>query len=130
MPDQQTQTGISASVEPNLPGSQLKVTGSAALEATLVTKIGCRIYTTLAAVVVTPATAALAAAETVQLKLVGTDAVGNDWDLTGVATWVTADAAVATVSESGLVTAVAAGGPVNITGTVGAQSDACAVTVS
>jgi uncharacterized protein YjdB len=71
----------------------------------------------VASVRVSPATASVAAGSTVQLAATTLDAAGNL--LTGRAvTWSTSEAAIATVSSSGLVTAVAAG-----TATISATSE-------
>lgn len=83
---------------------------------------------------VTPATDTIVVGGTVQLKAVMTDQKGNDTDVTHVCKWVSANAAVASVSENGLVTGVSSGGPVGITGEIiggaGAVSDSAAITVS
>ena len=82
----------------------------------------------VAAVAVSPATANLTAGQTAQLSATPKDASGNP--LTGrVITWATSNAAVATVSAGGLVTAVAAGSA-TITATSEGQSGTAAVTVS
>ena len=78
---------------------------------------------------VTPATASVGTGKTVQLTATPRDAGGAA--LTGrVVTWSTGDATRATVSSAGLVTGVAAGGPVTITATSEGQSGTAAVTVT
>src|SRR5437870_13152028 len=63
----------------------------------------------VASVTVSPAVASIALGQTVQLTATPRDSQGNG--LAGrVVAWSTSDASVATVSGSGLVTAVAAGG--------------------
>lgn len=70
----------------------------------------------LAAILVDPATSSVAVGGTVQLTATPKDAQGNTVPNVSV-TWTTSNASVATVSNSGLVTGVAAGGPVSITAT-------------
>src|SRR5713226_8176561 len=83
----------------------------------------------VASVTVSPATATVSAGATVQLAATTKDAARNV--LTGrVVTWTTGNAAVATVSSTGLVSGVAVGGPVTITATSEAQSGTAAVTVT
>ncbi|MBI4420105.1 MAG: Ig-like domain-containing protein, partial [Gemmatimonadetes bacterium] len=80
------------------------------------------------AVNVTPAAATAEAGKTVQLTATVNDADGKA--LSGVAvTWSTGDAAIATVSSTGLVTGVAPGA-VTITATAGGKSGTAAVTVT
>lgn len=63
------------------------------------------------------------------VAVTASDAVGVDISgLPGVQ-WSSANEAIATVDENGLVTAVGAGGPIDITATWGQFSDAVAVTV-
>src|SRR5207302_895839 len=70
----------------------------------------------VASVTVAPAAASVATGQTVQLSATPTDANGNP--LTGrVITWASSDNTIASVNGSGLVTGVAAGGPVTITAT-------------
>jgi glucose/arabinose dehydrogenase/uncharacterized protein YjdB len=83
----------------------------------------------VASVTVTPATASVGTGKTVQLTATPRD--GSGAALTGrVVTWGTSDATRATVSGTGLVTGVAAGGPVTITATSEGQSGTAAVTVT
>jgi len=75
------------------------------------TLVGCS-NTGLDSVQVTPATQALAVGQTAQLKAVGTYGNANHptaQDITSTVTWSSTVPAVATVSSSGLVTAVGAG---------------------
>ncbi|MGD2135056.1 MAG: Ig-like domain-containing protein, partial [Gemmatimonadales bacterium] len=79
------------------------------------------------AVAVSPATATLTSlGETVQLAASATDANGNA--VAGTATWASSDDAVATVSPSGLVTAVG-NGTAEVTATMGGVSGTATVTV-
>ena len=82
----------------------------------------------VASVVVSPSTASVSVGYTVPLTATTKDASGNV--LTGrTVTWTTSNAAIATVSATGLVTGVAAGGPVTVTATSEGQSGTAAVTV-
>jgi len=82
----------------------------------------------VASVTVSPGTAGVIVGQTVQLTATPKDASGNP--LSGrVVTWATSNAAVATVSSSGLVSGVAAGS-VTITATSEAQSGTAAITVT
>ena len=82
----------------------------------------------VATVAVSPATATLAPGATTQLTVVLRDAAGNTLTNRSV-TWSTANAAVATVSTTGLVTAVAAGSA-TITATSEGRAGGAAITVS
>jgi uncharacterized protein YjdB len=83
----------------------------------------------VATVTVAPATASLVAGQTVQLAATLRDAAGNV--LTGrTISWSSATPGVALVSSSGVVTAMAAGGPVTITATSEGRSGTAAVTVT
>ncbi len=83
----------------------------------------------VATVTVTPATGSIGQGQTLQLSATLRDAAGNV--LTGrPITWTTSSAAIATVSNTGLVTGVAAGGPVTITATSEGRSGSAAVTVT
>lgn len=82
----------------------------------------------VASVTVSPAAPALTPLAVAQLTPTVRDAQGNA--LTDrVVTWTTSNQAVATVSGSGLVTAVAVGGPVTITATSEGQTGTATVTV-
>jgi uncharacterized membrane protein len=82
----------------------------------------------VATVDVTPATVSFAAGETAQLSVVVMDQ--NSIVLVGrTVVWSTSNAAKATVSSTGLVTAVAAGSA-TITATCEGKTDTCAVTVN
>lgn len=81
-------------------------------------------------VIAPPSTATLVSFdETLQLSASANDA--NHHAVAGAAiTWDTADHAVITVSNAGLVTAVANGGPIDVTATSGAFHDSVAVSVA
>ena len=83
----------------------------------------------LTGVAISPATVSLEVGKTQQLTLSATfsDASTANPD-TGV-TWAASDPTIATVSASGLVTAVKVGGPVTITGSYSGKSATSAVTV-
>jgi uncharacterized protein YjdB len=82
----------------------------------------------VATVEVTPPTASVAVGATQQLTVVLKAADGTV--LTGrTVTWTSSQASVASVSNSGLVTGQAAGGPVTITATSEGKSDTAAITV-
>ncbi|WP_043602256.1 Ig-like domain-containing protein [Nocardia otitidiscaviarum] len=77
-------------------------------------------------ITVNPSAVTLAAGELTQLTVID----NNGYNRTAECSFSSADDLVATVSSTGLVTAVATGGPTNITATLGALNDTCAVTVS
>lgn len=82
----------------------------------------------VASVAVTPATATVGIGQTQQLTATLKDARGET--LSGrTITWSSANAAVATVSGDGVVTGVAAGGPVAITATSEGKSASAQITV-
>jgi len=82
----------------------------------------------VASVVVTPAAATLAPGATLQLSAATLDAQGGT--LTGRnVTWSASNATLATVSPTGLVTAVATGGPVTITATSEQRSGVASITI-
>lgn len=82
----------------------------------------------VASVVVTPATSSLSPGQTTQLTAATRDAQGGN--LTGrTVTWTSTNTAVATVSSSGMVTAVAVGGPVTIVASSEGQDGAATITV-
>jgi uncharacterized protein YjdB len=106
--------------------------GSATLTATSEGKSGTATVTVtvvpVASVAVTPSSASVQAGQTVQLTATPKDANGNA--LTGrTVAWATSNAAVATVSASGLVTGVVAG-TATITATSEGKSGSAAITVS
>jgi len=110
-----------------------RAAGSATITATSEGQSGTSSITVtpvpVASVTVTPASASVAVGATVQLTATPKDANGNP--LTGrVITWSSSKTAIATVSGSGLVTGVAAGGPVTITATSEGRSGSAAVTVT
>jgi len=83
----------------------------------------------VAAVTVTPSSGTVAIGQTVQLTATPRDASGNP--LTGrVITWQSSNSAIASVNGSGLVSGVAAGGPVTMTATSEGQSGTASITVS
>jgi len=83
----------------------------------------------VAAVTVTPASVSVLQGQTVQLTATPRDANGNP--LTGrVITWQSSNSAIASVNGSGLVSGVAAGGPVTMTATSEGQSGTATVTVT
>src|SRR5437870_9148031 len=83
----------------------------------------------VAAVTVTPASVSGLQGQTVQLTATPRDANGNP--LTGrVITWQSSNSAIASVNGSGLVSGVAAGGPVTLTATSEGQSGTATVTVT
>src|SRR5437773_640458 len=83
----------------------------------------------VAAVTVTPSSGTVAIGQTVQLTATPRDASGNP--LTGrVVTWQSSNRAIASVNGSGLVSGVAAGGPVTMTATSEGQSGTSAITVT
>ena len=110
-----------------------KAAGSATITATSEGKTGTSAITVtpvpVASVTVTPATTSVATGGTVQLTATPKDANGNP--LSGrVITWQSSDNTTASVSASGLVTGVKAGGPVTITAASEGQSGTAAVTVT
>lgn len=76
---------------------------------------------------VTPNSNTIEVGRTLQLGAVARDAQGNA--LARQISWSTSNAPVATVSTSGMVSAVAAGGPVQITATADGKSGSAAITV-
>jgi len=109
-----------------------KAAGSATITATSEGKSGTASVTVtvapVATVTVSPASASVAAGQTVQLTATPKDAGGNV--LTGrVVTWATSNAAVATVSSSGLVSGLVVG-TATITATSEGQSGSSALTVT
>ncbi|PKV80913.1 Ig-like domain-containing protein [Nocardia fluminea] len=75
---------------------------------------------------VTPPTATLAVGEQTQMLVIDS----NGFDRTAECTYATSNAARATVSASGRVTAVATGSAATITATLGALNDTAAITVA
>src|SRR5213596_4707 len=83
----------------------------------------------VASVTVSPASVSVLQGQTVQLTATPRDANGNP--LTGrVITWQSSTSAIASVNGSGLVSGVAAGGPVTMTATSEGQSGTASVTVT
>ena len=110
-----------------------KVAGSATITATSEGQSGTASITVtpvpVASVTVTPASGSVAVGSTLQLTATPRDANGNP--LTGrVITWQASNNAIASVNGSGLVSGVAAGGPVTITATSEGQSGTSAITVT
>jgi Big-like domain-containing protein len=99
---------------------------------------GCRgffVNPTLTSLAVTPTSASLLEGQTRQLAATGNYAADNSTkDLTGSVTWTTSDAAVATVSKGGLVTAAATianpPGTATITATSGTLTGTSTITVN
>lgn len=83
----------------------------------------------LAKIAVTPPSATLLPGGTTQLVAALEDQYGNAVSGEAV-TWRSADPAVADVSSTGLVTGVAAGGPVAVTATAGGKSGSAQITVA
>lgn len=84
----------------------------------------------VATVAVAPTTASLQVAETVQITATPTGATGNDLSGTGLTElWATDDAAVATVDQTGLVTAVGPG-TADISVTIGGIVATATITVT
>ena len=84
---------------------------------------------TVAAVNVTPPAASVATGGTTQLTATPVDATGTPVSGQSV-NWSSANAGIATVSNTGLVTGVAPGGPVTITATIAGKSGSAAITVT
>jgi uncharacterized protein YjdB len=110
-----------------------RTAGSATITATSEGKSGTSAITVtpapVASVSVTPASGSVQVGATLQLTATPKDANGNP--LTGrTITWQSSDNTIASVNSSGLVTGVAAGGPVTITATSEGQSGTAAVTVT
>lgn len=83
----------------------------------------------LESLAITPATISIAEDATQQLTVTGTYDDTSTEDLTASATYESDDETVATVSASGLVTAILAG-TANVTATVDSISDSVVVTVT
>ena len=87
------------------------------------------VFVSVATVGVTPTTASVAVGATTQLTATPRDANGNS--LTGRSiVWMSGNTAVATVSNSGVVTGVSAGGPVTITASSEGRNGVASVTVT
>ncbi|HET7297058.1 MAG TPA: Ig-like domain-containing protein, partial [Gemmatimonadales bacterium] len=107
--------------------------GSATITATSEGKTGTSAITVtavpVATVSVSPSSASVQVGQTQQLTATPKDANGNP--LTGrTITWQSSDNTIAAVNGSGLVTGVAAGGPVTITATSEGKSGTASVTVT
>lgn len=85
---------------------------------------------TTTSIEVTPPTDSLTVDEVGQLTATATMSDISERDVTQSASWVSDDPAIVTVDAEGTITAVAVGGPVNVTATYGGQSDASAITVA
>jgi uncharacterized protein YjdB len=107
--------------------------GTATITATSEGKSGTASVTVssipVSSVTVSPATASLVVGQTVQLTATPKDANGNPL-LGRPVTWQSSDNTIASVSASGLVSGVAAGGPVTITATSEGQSGTATVNVT
>jgi len=105
--------------------------GSVTITATSEGKSGSAqliILTPVASVSVTPAAAQLATGSTRQLTATLQDVLGNA--LTGrTITWTSSNSSIASVSPSGLVTAIAPGGPVTVTATSEGRAGGAEITV-
>jgi len=84
---------------------------------------------TLASITVTPASVTLDRRQTQQMTATGTFSDGSTQDLTTQVTWSTADNSVATVSQSGLVTAGGKGGVTTVTATKSGKAGTATITV-
>lgn len=116
-------------IHPVTPGavSSVEDTQEAAENADMIKFQGDSIVDSLS---VTPPTTTKAAAATQQLVATATLSDGVTTKVvTALTAWTTSDATKATVSASGLITAVATGSA-TITGTYKGQTDTCVVTVS
>ncbi len=87
--------------------------------------------TTPASILIAPSTATIEVGRTQQLTALVKNAAGQTLGGVSPSGWSSATPATCTVSSTGLVTGIAAGGPINVTATLNAlTSNACAVTVS
>jgi len=123
--DQQVTTELTVSTQVAV-GSRMKRINASGEEDNVGAAPNDGLQLEAASLVVTPATAALNAGETQQLKCVMTDQKGNDTDVTDFVQWSSSDDAVATVSPEGLITSVT-GAAATITATLNGQTDTCAV---
>ena len=116
-------TGVGAGGPVTITAKIAKKSGTSAIMVTTVPRVP------VASVTVTPASASIMAGSTVQLTATPKDA--SNTPLTGrVVTWSSANTALATVNGNGLVTGVAAGGPVTITATCETKTGTSAITVT
>ncbi len=101
---------------------------------TLISCSGFFVDPTVSAITVTPTNASISVGSTQQLSAVATYSDGSAPKVIGSATWTTSNAADATVSTTGLVTAVSAGtappASVTITATSGAVSGSTTVSIT
>ncbi len=87
--------------------------------------------TTPASILIAPSTATIEEGRTQQLTALILNAAGGTLAGLSPSGWSSATPATCTVSSTGLVTGIAAGGPINVTATyLALTSNACAVTVS
>ncbi|WNZ63953.1 kelch repeat-containing protein [Myxococcus sp. MxC21-1] len=84
----------------------------------------------LTSIHLTPATASVIAGASQQFTAQGSYSDGTTVDVTNNATWTTSDAAIATVSSTGLGTGVAGGGPITLTATLGGVSGTAHLSVT
>ena len=84
---------------------------------------------TLSSILVSPNPVALVAGQTMAMKATGVYSDGTSQDITGQVSWSTVDGSIASVSASGLLTAVAVG-QTTVTATEGAISGNATVNVS
>lgn len=113
-------TGVNPGGPVTVSASSEGKTGSANITVTL---------PTIASLDLTPATNTLTVGQTVQLIATPRDAAGNALPI-NVTIWGTDNNRIASVSPSGLVTAVGVGGPVNVGAAVGTVSAEVSVTVT
>jgi hypothetical protein len=114
-------TGVAAGGPVTITATSEGKTGSATVTVIAVAPV--------ASVTVSPANGSVQAGSTYQLTATPKDASGTP--LTGrVVTWSSGNTAVATVSPSGLVTGIAAGGPVTITALSEGKSGTATITVT
>ncbi|HEX4452758.1 MAG TPA: Ig-like domain-containing protein [Kofleriaceae bacterium] len=108
--------------------------GDATITATVGAISGSTVATVTSAVLVsiavTPADPSLPLGLTQAFTATGTFSDGSTQDLTTQVTWTSSDSTIATISNAGLATAVAIGGPTTITATNGAVSGTTTLTVT
>ena len=85
---------------------------------------------TLTSVAVAPSSKNLSEGEKFALSSVGSYNDGSAVTITSGCTWASANTSVATVESTGVVTGVAAGGPVNVTATCSGKSGSAVVTIN
>ena len=128
----QTADGSMLTITPGGLAQAVKVGGPVGVTATAQGKVGSARVTiaarTVATVRVEPSAATVALGQTSQLVARALDSQGHE--LQGYTpAWSSSDEALATVSQSGLVTGVAVGGPVSVTATIEGRTGTAAITV-